>query len=221
MANPAATSLSASTPKQKSQRWLAFGLSAHEASEVDFSVYQVKANRFAKRVKKEGILLVHDGPSAASLKAIPEADFARVKVRRSNFAERIKVDGLTLHVGRGRPRAGAETGPTVLKSVRWFGCPRRSGRNWRSAPVRKASRSMRWSGKPSWRCFVESLRRFHPPIENPTNVGFSSLCAPGQKNLELRSSVPRDRRIRTIPGFLQWGGRVGKILTECFTSASP
>jgi len=35
----------------------------HEATEVDFSVYQVKANRFAKRVKKEGILLVHDGPS--------------------------------------------------------------------------------------------------------------------------------------------------------------
>ena len=90
----------------------------HEASEVDLSAYQVKANRFAKRVKKEGILLVHDGPSAASLKAIPEADFARVKVRRSNYAERIKADGFTFHVGRGRPRAGAETGPTVLKSVR-------------------------------------------------------------------------------------------------------
>ncbi|MEO6599331.1 MAG: hypothetical protein ABIQ16_05625, partial [Polyangiaceae bacterium] len=54
----------------------------HETSELDFSAYQVKANRFAKRVKKEGILLVHDGPSAASLKAIPEADFARVKIRR-------------------------------------------------------------------------------------------------------------------------------------------
>lgn len=90
----------------------------HEASELDFSAYQVKANRFAKRVKKEGILLVHDGPSAASLKAVPEADFARVKIRRNNYAERIKADGLTLHVGRGRPRAGAETGPTVLKSVR-------------------------------------------------------------------------------------------------------
>lgn len=90
----------------------------HEASEVDFSAYQVRTNGFAKRVKKEGVLLVHDGPSAASLKAIPEADFARVKVRRSNYAERIRADGLTLHVGRGRPRAGAETGPTVLKSVR-------------------------------------------------------------------------------------------------------
>jgi hypothetical protein len=90
----------------------------HEASEVDFNTYRVKANRYAKRVKREGILLVHDGPSAASLKAVPEADFARVKVRRNNYAGRIKADGLTLHVGRGRPRAGAETGPTVLKSVR-------------------------------------------------------------------------------------------------------
>ena len=70
------------------------------------------------RDHQQPLLLVHDGPSAASLKAIPEADFARVKVRRSNYAQRIKADGLTLHVGRGRPRAGAETGPTVLKSVR-------------------------------------------------------------------------------------------------------
>jgi len=89
-----------------------------EVSDIDFSAYRLKQNRFAKRVKKEGILLVHDAPSPGSLKAIPEADFARVKVRRSNYAERIKADGLTLQVGRGRPRGGAETGPTVLKSVR-------------------------------------------------------------------------------------------------------
>jgi hypothetical protein len=101
----------ASKRAQKKVAW-------HETSEVDFSAYQVRANRFAKRVKKEGILLVHDGPSAASLKAVPEANFARVRVRRSNYAERIKADGLTLHVGRGRPPAGTETGPTVLKSVR-------------------------------------------------------------------------------------------------------
>jgi hypothetical protein len=48
---------------------------------------------------------------------MPEADFGRVNVRRSNYAERIKAGGLALQVGRGRPR-GAETGPTVLKSVR-------------------------------------------------------------------------------------------------------
>jgi hypothetical protein len=49
---------------------------------------------------------------------LPEAVFGRVKVRRSDYAERIKTGGLTLQVGRGRPRGGAETGPTVLKSVR-------------------------------------------------------------------------------------------------------
>ena len=53
-----------------------------------------------------------------ALEAIPEADFGRVKVRRSNYAERIKTGGFTVQVGRGRPRGGAETGPTVLKSVR-------------------------------------------------------------------------------------------------------
>jgi len=55
----------------------------------NFGDYQLKQNRFAKRVKKEGILLVHDSPSPASLKAIPEADFGRVKVRRNSYAERI------------------------------------------------------------------------------------------------------------------------------------
>jgi hypothetical protein len=94
------------------------GTTWSEVSNIDFGAYQLKQNRFARRVKKEGIVLVHDAPSPASLKAIPEADFGRVKVRRSNYAERIKASGLTLQVGRGRPRAGAEAGPTVLKSVR-------------------------------------------------------------------------------------------------------
>jgi hypothetical protein len=85
---------------------------------VDFGDYQVKKNRFAKRMKKERVLLVHDAPSSASLKAIPEADFGRVKVRRSNYADRIAASGMTLQVGRGRPRGGQEAGPTVLKSVR-------------------------------------------------------------------------------------------------------
>ena len=104
--------------KKKANKQRGRGTSWSEASDVDFGAYQQKPNRFAKRVRKEGILLVHDAPSAASLKAIPEADFGRVKVRRSNYAERIKTGGLTLQVGRGRPRGGAETGPTVLKSVR-------------------------------------------------------------------------------------------------------
>jgi len=94
------------------------GTSWSEVPNIDFGAYQLKQNRFAKRVKKEGIMLVHDAPSPASFKAVPEADFGRVKVRRSSYAERIKAGGLTLQVGRGRPRGGAETGPTVLKSVR-------------------------------------------------------------------------------------------------------
>src|SRR5262245_42536300 len=89
-----------------------------EAPNVDFGAYQIKQNHYAKRVKREGILFVHDAPSAASLREIPEADFGRVKLRRSNYAERIKTGGLTLQVGRGRPRAGDEAGTTVPKSVR-------------------------------------------------------------------------------------------------------
>jgi hypothetical protein len=44
-----------------------------ELSNINFGDYQVKQTRFAKRVKKEGIQLVHDAPSLAPLKAIPEA----------------------------------------------------------------------------------------------------------------------------------------------------
>jgi hypothetical protein len=89
-----------------------------DVPEVDFRAYRTKQNHFAKRVKREGILVVHDAPSAASLRELPEADFDRVKGRRSNYAERIKSGGLTLQVGRGRPRAGTEAGTTVPKSVR-------------------------------------------------------------------------------------------------------
>jgi len=104
--------------KKKANKSPRLGTAWSEVPNINFGDYQLKQNRFAKRVKKEGILLVHDSPSPASLKAIPEADFGRVKVRRNNYAERIKTGGLTLQVGRGRPRGGAETGPTVLKSVR-------------------------------------------------------------------------------------------------------
>jgi hypothetical protein len=104
--------------RKKANKRAPRGTAWSEVSDIDFGTYQVKQNRFAKRVKREGILLVHDSPSASSLKAIPEADFSRLKVRRSSYAARIKAGGLTLQVGRGRPRGGAETGPTVLKSVR-------------------------------------------------------------------------------------------------------
>jgi hypothetical protein len=89
-----------------------------DVTEIDFSAYRVRKNRFAKRVVKEGLELVHDEPSRASLAEIPEAKFGQVRVRRSPYAARIKADGLLLQIGRGRPKRGAETGPTVPKSVR-------------------------------------------------------------------------------------------------------
>jgi len=89
-----------------------------DVPEIDFSAYRVRKSRFSKRIAKEGLELVHDGPSRASLAEIPEADFGQVRVRRSPYAARIKASGLSLQVGKGRPKHGTETGPTILKSVR-------------------------------------------------------------------------------------------------------
>ena len=57
------------------------------------------------------------GPSKASLREIPEVDFEHARVRRSPYAARIAAEGI--HVGRGRPTKGTETGPTVPRSVRF------------------------------------------------------------------------------------------------------
>lgn len=57
-------------------------------------------------------------PSRASLREIPEVDFASAKVRPNPYAERIAAEGI-VHVGRGRPRKGQETGPTIPKSIRF------------------------------------------------------------------------------------------------------
>ena len=89
-----------------------------EAQEIDFSRYRLRPNRFAKRIKAEGIELVHDEPSRASLKEIPEADFGRLQVRRNPYAQKIDAAGMTVQTSRGRPPRGKEIGPTVLKSVR-------------------------------------------------------------------------------------------------------
>ncbi len=56
-------------------------------------------------------------PPAQSLGEVPEMDLGRA-VRGNPYAERLAREGYTLHVTRGRPRKGAETGPTVTKSVR-------------------------------------------------------------------------------------------------------
>jgi len=59
------------------------------------------------------------GPSAASLRAIPEVDFKKAKVRRNPYAARIAREGIAINPGLGRPKKGQETGPTIPRSVRF------------------------------------------------------------------------------------------------------
>ncbi len=59
------------------------------------------------------------GPSRASLREMPEVNFDESKVRRNPYALRIANKGISIHVGRGRPRKGTETGPTIPRSVRF------------------------------------------------------------------------------------------------------
>ena len=56
-------------------------------------------------------------PSARSLREMPEVDFSNA--RRNPYAERIAREGYTVHVRRGRPARGTETGPTTTKTVRF------------------------------------------------------------------------------------------------------
>jgi hypothetical protein len=56
-------------------------------------------------------------PLKASLHEIPEVDFEHARVRRNPYAARIAAEGI--HVSRGRPTKGTETGPTVPRSVRF------------------------------------------------------------------------------------------------------
>ena len=59
-----------------------------------------------------------DEPSAASLREMPEVDLKTAKWHRNPYAARIAIEGIQLP-GRGRPRKGAETGPTVPRSIRF------------------------------------------------------------------------------------------------------
>jgi hypothetical protein len=86
--------------------------------EVDFAQYRVRRNRYAARVRREGIELTHEGPSRSSLKAMPEADFEHSSIRRNPYPARIEAGGVMLQVGRGRPRRADEVGPTTTRSVR-------------------------------------------------------------------------------------------------------
>jgi hypothetical protein len=58
-------------------------------------------------------------PSRASLRELPEVDFTRAKTRRNPYAQRIASKGTSVHVVRGRPRKGSETGPTSPRSIRF------------------------------------------------------------------------------------------------------
>jgi hypothetical protein len=58
-------------------------------------------------------------PSRASLREMPEVNFEKAKVRRNLYADRVAAGGISIHAGRGRPRKGTETGPTIPRSVRF------------------------------------------------------------------------------------------------------
>lgn len=92
----------ASVPSRRSLR---------ELPETDFARYTIRPNRFAMRAREQGIELLHDGPSAASLAAIPEVDLASARPRRRGRVTYVQI-------GRGRPPRGAEVGPTSVRSIR-------------------------------------------------------------------------------------------------------
>lgn len=58
-------------------------------------------------------------PSRSSLREMPEIDFKSAKVRPNPYAARIAAEGFSVQVGRGRPKKGDETGPTVPRSIRF------------------------------------------------------------------------------------------------------
>jgi hypothetical protein len=77
---------------------------ARKVTSIDFSMYRARKNPYAKRIKREGIELVHDGPSAESLEEIPELGPTKAYVLRarkiprtvsSRVVHAIKVDDLT------------------------------------------------------------------------------------------------------------------------------
>jgi hypothetical protein len=85
--------------------------------EVRVGELRARRNPYAARLDRDGVEIVHDGPSAESLAAIPELDFD-TPAYRSPYAERLAADLRKVRVGRGRPRAGEEVGPTSTRSIR-------------------------------------------------------------------------------------------------------
>ncbi len=58
-------------------------------------------------------------PSRRSLREMPEVDFRKARIRRNPYARRIAAEGISVHIDRGRPKKGSETGPTIPRSVRF------------------------------------------------------------------------------------------------------
>jgi len=72
------------------------------------------------------------------------------------------------------------------------------GSSFAAVPAAPPTRS---PTEPSGPCARSRDSRFQPPVKNPMNIGFSSLCAPGQKNLELRSALWRDESRGILAAF--------------------
>lgn len=89
-----------------------------ELPEIDFARYRVRRNPFAARIAREGIEILHESPSPESLAEMPEADFSLAHVRRNPYTSRAAEPLPAIQYGRGRPRAGAEVGPTPGRTLR-------------------------------------------------------------------------------------------------------
>ena len=50
---------------------------------------------------------------------MPEVNVKNAKPRHNPYALRIAKEGISVHVARGRPKMGTETGPTIPRSVRF------------------------------------------------------------------------------------------------------
>ena len=57
-------------------------------------------------------------PSKTSLRQVPEVDSSSARFRRNPYAARVAAEGI-VHVRRGRPRKGTETGPAEPRSIRF------------------------------------------------------------------------------------------------------
>ena len=92
--------------------------SLQDVPSVDFAAYKPgRRNPFAAQIRVEGIQVVHEGPSRASLREIPELS-SKSRGRANPHAQRLQAEGYELQIGRRRPVAGTEVGPTTVKSVR-------------------------------------------------------------------------------------------------------